>query len=131
MKKVKIIEQNFQRDLYNDYYFLENYVKVLVMFIVSVMLFISSDAISSATKKVDIIDIISKEEFSLYKDVGDFIDHSPKVTIIVKPEPEDIKEFGADVVKSLTGSDCDRDGVMDDNATCNAIYYKLWMAYER
>jgi hypothetical protein len=105
--------------------------KILGLFIVSVMLFISSDAISSESKKIDISDIISKEEFSLYKDVGDFIDHSPKVTIIVKPEPEDIKEFGTDVVKSLTGSDCDRDGVMDDNATCNAIYYKLWMTYER
>jgi hypothetical protein len=101
------------------------------VFIVSVLQLISSEAISSETKKVNVIDIISKEEFSLYKDVGDFIDHSPKVTIIVKSEPEDIEEYGVDVVKSLTGSDCDRDGVMDDNATCNAIYYKLWMAYER
>ena len=105
--------------------------KVLCVFIVSVLQLISSEAISSETKKVNVIDIISKEEFSLYKDVGDFIDHSPKVTIIVKSEPEDIEEYGVDVVKSLTGSDCDRDGVMDDNATCNAIYYKLWMTYER
>ena len=105
--------------------------KVLAVFIVSVILFISSDAISSETKKMDISDIISKEEFSLYKDVGDFIEHSPKVTIVVNPEPEDIAEYGIDVVKSLTGSDCDRDGVMDDNATCNAVYYKLWMKYER
>jgi hypothetical protein len=106
-------------------------VKVLAVFIVSVILFISSDAISSETKKMDISDIISKEEFSLYKNVGDFIEHSPKVTIVVNPEPEDIAEYGIDVVKSLTGSDCDRDGVMDDNATCNAVYYKLWMKYER
>jgi hypothetical protein len=106
-------------------------VKVLAVFIVSVILFISSDAISSETKKMDISDIISKEEFSLYKNVGDFIEHSPKVTIVVNPEPEDIAEYGIDVVKSLTGSDCDRDGVMDDNATCNAVYYKLWMKYQR
>ncbi|MFT5297169.1 MAG: hypothetical protein ACI9YH_003200 [Colwellia sp.] len=105
--------------------------KVLAVFIVSVILFISSDAISSETKKMDISDIISKEEFSLYKNVGDFIEHSPKVTIVVNPEPEDIAEYGIDVVKSLTGSDCDRDGVMDDNATCNAVYYKLWMKYQR
>lgn len=105
--------------------------KNLGVFIVSVILFISSEAISSETKKVDVSDIISKEKFSLYKNVGDFIDNSPKVTIIVKPEPEDIAEYGTDVVKSLTGSDCDRDGVMDDNATCNAVYYKLWMEYER
>jgi hypothetical protein len=106
-------------------------VKNLGVFIVSVILFISSDAISSETKKMDISDIISKEEFSLYKNVGDFIEHSPKVTIVVNPEPEDIAEYGIDVVKSLTGSDCDRDGVMDDNATCNAVYYKLWMKYQR
>jgi hypothetical protein len=106
-------------------------VKNLGVFIVSVILFISSEAISSETKKVDVSDIISKEKLSLYKNVGDFIDDSPQVTIIVQPEPEDIAEYGTDVVKSLTGSDCDRDGVMDDNATCNAVYYKLWMEYER
>lgn len=105
--------------------------KILSVCIVGVLLLISSNVISSETQKIDVSDIISEEEFSLYKDVGDFIDHSPKVTIIVKPEPEDIEEYGTDVVKSLTGSDCDRDGVMDDNATCNAIYYKLWMTYER
>jgi hypothetical protein len=106
-------------------------VKILDVFIVSILLLISMNVISSESKKMDISDIISKEEFSLYKNVGDFIDHSPKVTIVVNPEPEDIAEYGTDVVKSLTGSDCDRDGVMDDNATCNAVYYKLWMKYER
>ena len=105
--------------------------KILDVFIVSILLLISMNVISSESKKMDISDIISKEEFSLYKNVGDFIDHSPKVTIVVNPEPEDIAEYGTDVVKSLTGSDCDRDGVMDDNATCNAVYYKLWMKYER
>ena len=105
--------------------------KILDVFIVSILLLISMNVISSEAKKMDISDIISKEEFSLYKNVGDFIDHSPKVTIVVNPEPEDIAEYGTDVVKSLTGSDCDRDGVMDDNATCNAVYYKLWMKYER
>jgi hypothetical protein len=106
-------------------------VKILDVFIVSILLLISMNVISSEAKKMDISDIISKEEFSLYKNVGDFIDHSPKVTIVVNPEPEDIAEYGTDVVKSLTGSDCDRDGVMDENATCNAVYYKLWMKYER
>jgi hypothetical protein len=106
-------------------------VKILDVFIVSILLLISMNVISSEAKKMDISDIISKEEFSLYKNVGDFIDHSPKVTIVVNPEPEDIAEYGTDVVKSLTGSDCDRDGVMDDNATCDAVYYKLWMKYER
>jgi hypothetical protein len=53
------------------------------------------------------------------------------VTIIVKPDQYDVSMYCADVVKSLTGSDCNRDGVMDDNATCNAVYYKLWMIYER
>ncbi|MFB0980391.1 MAG: hypothetical protein QMC62_05700 [Alteromonadaceae bacterium] len=105
--------------------------KILDVFIVSILLLISMNVISSEAKKMDISDIISKEEFSLYKNVGDFIDHSPKVTIVVNPEPEDIAEYGTDVVKSLTGSDCDRDGVMDDNARCNAVYYKLWMKYER
>ncbi len=104
--------------------------KIYCLFI-SVLLLLSTNTLSSELKKKDIFEIISKEEFSLYKDVGEFIDHSPKVTIIVKPKPNDIKEYGAGVVKSLTGSDCDRDGVMDDNAACNAIYYKLWMAYKR
>jgi hypothetical protein len=111
--------------------FWESHVKIFGVFIIGVVLLISSDAFSLESKKVDISDIISKEEFSLYKDVGDFIDHSPKVTIIVQPDPEDITEYGNDVVKSLTGSDCDRDGLMDDNATCNAVYYKLWMKYAR
>ena len=62
------------------------------VFIVCLLQLITSDAMSSETEKVDISEIISKEEFSSYKDVGDFIDNSPKVTIIVKPEPEDIAE---------------------------------------
>jgi hypothetical protein len=101
------------------------------MLMVGALLLISSRAISSESIKVDITEVISKEEFSLYINVGDFIDNSPKVTIVVNPEPDDIAEYGNDVVKSLTGSDCDRDGVMDDNVTCNAVYYKLWMKYER
>ena len=92
---------------------------------------ISIVSVASELKSTDIRKIISKEEFSTYKNVGDFIDHSPKVTVVVKPEPEDIAQYGNDVVKSLTGSDCDRDGKMDDNAKCNAVYYKLWMEYER
>lgn len=79
----------------------------------------------------DLSDIISKEEFLTYKDVGEFIDASPKVTITVTPEASDIAEYGPGVVKTLTGSDCDRDGKMDDNPTCNAVYYQLWLKYQR
>ena len=93
--------------------------------------FIPLRTISAELKKVDISNIISKEVFLSYKDVADFIDDSPKVTIIVKPNTEDINEYGAGVMKSLTGSDCDRDGVMDDNATCNKIYLQLWLKYKR
>lgn len=88
-------------------------------------------ALATDTKTIKISDVISKEEFALYKDVGEFIDHSPKVTIIVQPELSDINEYGKGVVKSLTGTDCDRDGKMDDNATCNAVYVKLWLKYKR
>lgn len=102
-----------------------------MVFIVVLLLLTATDVFSFEAKKVDVGDLISKEQFSLYKDVGEFIEHSPKFTIEVKPEPEDIAEYGTDVVKSLTGSDCDRDGIMDDNAKCNAVYYKLWMRYER
>ena len=51
------------------------------------------------------------------------------MTIIVPAEQSDVAEFGPEVVKGLTGSDCDRDGKMDDNQTCNAVYYKLWLKY--
>jgi hypothetical protein len=106
-------------------------VKILSLPVIGVLLFISISAISSESKEIDLSKVISKEEFSLYKDVGEFIDNSPKVTILVKPDPKDIAEYGTDVVRSLTGSDCDRDGKMDNNAICNAVYYKLWMQYER
>lgn len=78
----------------------------------------------------DISSLISKEEFLQYKDVGEFIDHAPKVTITVAPEQSDVDEYGKGVVKTLTGSDCDRDGKMDDNPKCNAVYYKLWLKYK-
>lgn len=78
----------------------------------------------------DISHLISKEEFSRYKDVADFIEQSPKVTINVEPSKADIDEYGQHA-KSLTGSDCDRDGKMDDNPTCNAVFYKLWLKYAR
>ena len=77
----------------------------------------------------DVSDVISKEEFLRYKDVGEFIDHAPKVTITVSVEQSDVDEYGKGVIKTLTGSDCDRDGKMDDNPTCNAVYYKLWLKY--
>lgn len=77
----------------------------------------------------DISELISKEEFLQYKDVGEFIDGAPKVTITVPVEQNDIEKYGQGVVKTLTGSDCDRDGKMDDNPTCNAVYYKLWLKY--
>ncbi|WP_077343625.1 hypothetical protein [Pseudocolwellia agarivorans] len=93
------------------------------------LLYISTFTVLATDIKIS--DVISKEEFALYKDVGEFIDRSPKVTIIVQPELSDINEYGKGVVKSLTGTDCDRDGKMDDNATCNAVYVKLWLKYKR
>jgi len=100
-------------------------------FALGLSLFISLGSVANESKVIDISNIISKEEFSLYKDVGEFIDQSPKVTVLVQPEQSDIDEYGEGVVKSLTGSDCDRDGKMDDNPTCNAVYYKLWLKYKR
>lgn len=86
----------------------------------------------SAEKKEarDISHLISKEEFSDYKDVADFIDKSPQVSIMVTPSTADIEKYGQHE-KMLTGSDCDRDGKMDDNPTCNAVFFKLWMKYSR
>jgi len=86
---------------------------------------------TTSASTTDISHIISSKDFSVYKNVADFIDDSPKVTVIVQPEAVDIEEYGKGVVKSLTGSDCDRDGKMDDNATCNAVYLKLWLKYKR
>lgn len=91
----------------------------------------SHQALAEDTNTVDISTVISKKEFLSYKNVGEFIEHSPKVTIEVKPEKSDINQYGPDVVKTLTGSDCDRDGVMDDNPKCNAVFYKLWLKYKR
>jgi len=79
----------------------------------------------------DISHLISKEEFLSYKDVADFIEQSPQVTITVMPSKADVDKYGQKVAKSLTGSDCDRDGKMDDNPTCNAVFYKLWLKYAR
>jgi hypothetical protein len=87
------------------------------------------DAAAETAKTRDISHLISKKEFLTYQNVADFIDKSPKVTIIVKPSKNDIDEYGQQVEKSLTGSDCDRDGKMDDNPTCNAVFYKLWLKY--
>lgn len=99
--------------------------------LVGVLSFTSLHVIAFEAKAIDITKVISKEEFARYKDVGEFIDHSPKVTIYVEPQASDIAEYGPNVVKTLTGSDCDRDGKMDDNSVCNAVYFKLWLAYER
>lgn len=79
----------------------------------------------------DISKLITKEEFLSYGDVADFIEKSPQVTIWVAPSKEDIDEYGPKVGKTLTGSDCNRDGKMDDNSTCNAVFYKLWLKYAR
>lgn len=110
-----------QRALVQYHHFI---VLILVLFITCV-----STTIEAKTR--DISHIISKEAFENYQDVGEFIDDSPKVTIIVQPEQDDIEQYGQQVMKSLTGSDCDRDGKMDDNATCNAVYLKLWLKYKR
>ncbi|WP_426369820.1 hypothetical protein [Pseudocolwellia sp. HL-MZ7] len=92
---------------------------------------LNTSAADAPTKAKDISDLITKEKFSSYANVADFIDDSPRVTVIVQPEDNDIAEYGNSVMKSLTGSDCDRDGEMDDNATCNRVYLKLWLKYTR
>lgn len=102
-----------------------------VLFFLLVLIFSSHSfyAIADKPKTRDISHLISKKEFTNYKDVADFIDKSPKVTITVSPSKDDVNEYGQQVVKTLTGSDCDRDGEMDDNVTCNAVFYKLWLKY--
>ena len=95
------------------------------------MLLFNTIAAAENKKTTDISHLISAKQFSAYKNVADFIDDSPKVTIMVEAQPEDIKKYGKNVGKSLTGFDCDRDGVMDDNPSCNAVYYKLWLKYQR
>lgn len=102
------------------------------MILLAVSLAFTTFSLSAKSSKTqDISHLISKEEFISYKDVADFIEKSPKVTIIVAPSKADIDEYGQQVAKSLTGSDCDRDGKMDDNPTCNAVFYKLWLKYSR
>ncbi|MBU2892099.1 hypothetical protein KO495_02025 [Colwellia sp. D2M02] len=83
------------------------------------------------SKTRDISHLMSKSVFMSYQDVADFIEHSPKVTVIVPAAAQDKAEYGNNVMKSLTGTDCDRDGKMDDNKTCNAVYLKLWLKYGR
>jgi len=104
----------------------------LIVVLLAASLLLTPFALSAKkSASQDISHLISKEEFLQYKDVADFIDQSPKVTVTVLPSKDDIDEYGPQVAKSLTGSDCDRDGKMDDNPTCNAVFYKLWMKYAR
>jgi len=105
--------------------------KFIMLLLAGSLIFMPFTLSAKSEPARDISHLISKEEFSNYKDVADFIEQSPKVTITVKPSLADIKEYGQHVAKSLTGSDCDRDGKMDENSTCNAIFYKLWMKYVR
>ena len=100
-----------------------------MLFSTSLALLILLLTMNNTLASNDITQLISEAEFTSYKNVAEFIDHSPKVTIIVPTEQSDVAEFGPEVVKGLTGSDGDRDGKMDDNQTCNAVYYKLWLKY--
>ena len=103
----------------------------VLIFVITYSILFSTFAAQASEKSRDISHLITQEKFSTYANVADFIDDSPKVTIIVQPQAKDIAEYGKGVVKSLTGSDCDRDGKMDDNATCNRVYLKLWLKYKR
>jgi hypothetical protein len=109
-------------------------VKLFLLFITVFLAFSlgtsSFNSLAAKPKTRDISHLISKKMFLQYKDVADFIEKSPKVTINVEPSQADIEEYGQHA-KSLTGSDCDRDGKMDDNPTCNAVFYKLWLKYAR
>lgn len=78
-----------------------------------------------------IVDVVSKETFSSYKDLNDFIQKSPKVTVTVRATKNDKENYGEDVVKSITGADCDRNGTLDDTAVCTATFYRLWLEYKR
>ncbi|GGP66757.1 hypothetical protein GCM10009347_35360 [Shewanella algicola] len=97
---------------------------------VLMLMSVSVSVVASELPTRDISEIISKEEFLSYENVADFIEHSPKVTVFVAPEADDIANYGTDVMKTLTGSDCDRDGKMDSNPECNAVFYKLWVKYQ-
>jgi hypothetical protein len=88
------------------------------------------NAFAAKAKTRDISHLITKQEFLQYSNVADFIDKSPQVTINVTPSEQEIAQYGPHM-KSLTGSDCDRDGKMDDNASCNAVFYKLWLKYAK
>ena len=104
----------------------------LIMILLAVSSALTSFVLSAKSPKPqDISHLISKEEFASYKDVADFIEQSPKVTITVRPSKADIDKYGQQVARSLTGSDCDRDGKMDDNPSCNTVFYKLWLKYSR
>lgn len=103
----------------------------LSCFILLLTSFVSNYLVAKELKVKDISHLVSKQKFAHYKNVADFIDDSPKVTILVVPNVEDKTRYGQNMRKSLTGSDCDRDGIMDDNATCNAVYLKLWLKYSR
>ncbi|RHW75764.1 hypothetical protein [Colwellia sp. RSH04] len=91
----------------------------------------SNLAFAEKSKTRDISHLISKEEFLTYADVADFIDKSPKVSEMLPASTDDVDEQGRPFVTMLTGSDCDRDGKMDDNPTCNAVFFKLWLKYAR
>jgi hypothetical protein len=101
-----------------------------ILLLISLLLF-SCQLSANITVTHDISHLISQQDFVKYIDVADFIEQSPKVTLTVLPSKEDIDKYGHQVTKSLTGSDCDRDGKMDDNPTCNAVFYKLWLKYAR
>jgi hypothetical protein len=105
--------------------------KVIIILLAQSLFFLSWHVLAEKINIPDISHLITKEEFSSYKDVADFIEQSPKVTINVMPSKTDVDKYGQQVAKSLTGSDCDRDGKMDDNPTCNAVFYKLWLKYAR
>ena len=108
--------------------------KFIYLLLVASLILTSQILSANSIKKTatrDISHLITKDEFTSYKDVADFIEQSPKVTITVPPSEADVDKYGQQVAKSLTGSDCDRDGKMDDNPTCNAVFYKLWLKYSR
>ena len=105
--------------------------KLLIVLLATFFTLPSFDISAKNSAVLDISNLISKAEFASYKDVADFIEQSPKVTITVTPSKVDIEEYGQQVAKSLTGSDCDRDGKMDHNPSCNAVFYKLWLKYGR
>ena len=72
---------------------------------------------------------ITQEVFQNYKDLNDFMEQSPQVTELSSPGALDVMEYGPDVLKTVTGPDCNRDGKLDDLTVCRKEFLRLWLLF--